>query len=138
MRLIEGIFCKICHLIKYLIGYLLAYASVYTTRYIFFFIAIYKVLAFLKHYISFFLGHGTSNQITSSESISGKLHNYLHNLLLIYDTAIGWCKDFFQCRMVINNLIRMLLTLDIKRYKIHRTRSVKRYTGYNVLYIGRL
>ena len=89
MRFIKCIFCKVKHFVINLICHCLRNAICNTTRYSFLRIAIDKVLSFLCHHICFFLRHRTAKQVASSQSISSQITHNLHNLFLIYNTAVG-------------------------------------------------
>ena len=89
MRLIEGILRKVCHLIVDLVCDLLGDAIGDTARNPLFHISVNEILALFCHNRSFLLGHGTAHQVASSKSIACKITDDLHNLLLVYDTAIG-------------------------------------------------
>ena len=136
MGFVERIFGKIRHLIENFIGNLFINAPGNTSRHIQRFIAINKVFPFLRHNIRFFLGHGTAHQIASSQIISGQLHNDLHHLFLINDTAIGRRQNFFQFRAVVNNRRLILLSFNISRYEIHRSRTIERNSRNNILQTG--
>ena len=101
MRLIKSIFCKIDHLIIDLICSLLINPVLDTSRYTGLFIAVNESFPFLFHDRCFFLGHGTTQKVTSSKCITCKITHDLHNLFLINDTAISRCKDWFKLWAVI-------------------------------------
>ena len=88
MWFVKCIFCKVLHLIIYLIGSLFTYAILNTAWYSVSLITVYEILTFLLHYIKLFLSHCSSHIITTAPRISGKVTDNLHNLLLIYHTAI--------------------------------------------------
>ena len=124
MGFVEGVLCEIHHCSVYLIRDLLGNAVCNTARHSFFRISMYKVLALLLHHISLFLTHGAAHKVASSHRITAKLAHNLHNLLLIHDTAIGRRKNRLQLRTWIRNRIMIVFSLDVCRYKVHRTRSV--------------
>ena len=66
-----------------------------TAGYSFLCISVNEVCTLFLHDICLFLTHGTTNQVTSSHRITAQITHDLHNLLLIYDTAIGRCQDRF-------------------------------------------
>ena len=86
---VKCILCKIHHFIKDLIGNLLRYSTADTSGNLKLLISIYEVCPFLFHNLRLFLGHGTPHHIAPPQGITGKLHNDLHNLFLIHNTAIG-------------------------------------------------
>ena len=74
---------------------------------------------------AFFLGHGTAHQIASSQRISCQISHDLHNLLLIYDTAVGRLQNRFKLRAIITDGIRAVLAPDILGNEIHGARTIK-------------
>ena len=58
----------------------------------------------------FLFTHGTTNKVGTAESIAAELLNYLHNLLLINDTAVGWLKYRLEFRCEIADGACVVLT----------------------------
>ena len=136
MAFIEGILCEIGHFIKYCFGSLFGY-SVGKTAGNLSFNTINKVMSFLCHDLSFFLAHGTPYKVASSEAVSGKVTNNLHNLLLINNTAVSILKNRLKCRRRILNITGIIFAPNIFGYEIHRTRTIERNSGYKVLKTAR-
>ena len=132
MGFVKGIFCKICHLIENLVGNFLGNTVCHTARHALFFIAVHKILTLSGHDIAFFLGHGTTYQITSSQCITCQIPHNLHDLLLINDTSIRRIQDRFQLRTVIHNGRRIIFTTDIGWDKIHRSRTIQGNSGNDI------
>ena len=135
MGFVEGIFCEIRHIVKYLICHIFGYTVIYTAGHLKLLISVYKILTFLGHYISFLLRHSSSHQIASSKGISCQLHDYLHNLFLIYNTTVGRLKYILKKRCVVSYGLRVLLSVYIIRYKIHRSGTIQGYSRNNILKI---
>ena len=133
MGFIKCIFGKVNHIIINLVCHFLIDSSCNTARNIFFRITIDKVLPLLLHYLALFLRHGTAHQVRSAPCITGEVTYNLHNLFLIYDTAIGRRQNRLQFRAVIGNAFRVVFSLDISRNKVHWTRTVKRNACDNIL-----
>ena len=124
MRLVKCIFGKINHFIIDLICRLLVDSIGNTAWYALIRIPIHKVLTFFLHDVALLLGHCSSQEVTSSECITCQITHDLHNLLLIYDTAVSRRKDRLQLRAVIGNAFRVILAFDILRDEVHRTRTI--------------
>ena len=124
MGFIKSIFGEINHLIIDLIGRLFINSIGDAAGNPLGLIAVHEALALLLHDIAFFLGHGTPQQVASSQRVSCQIPYNLHDLLLVDDAAIGRGKDRLQLRAVISDVIRMVLSLDILWYEIHRARTV--------------
>ena len=89
MGFIKGILGEIHHLIIDVVGNRLAYPLRYTAGNPFFLIAVYEVLPLLLHDRLLLLAHGTPYKIGPAKGIASKVTHYLHNLLLVYYTAVG-------------------------------------------------
>ena len=133
MGLVERIFGKIGHIVVDFIGNLLGNTIADTSGNALFFITINKVLALLGHNGGLFLGHCTAYQIASTQRIAAQIPDDLHNLLLIYDTAVGRLQNRFELRTVIGDLVGMVFALDILGDKVHRARTVQGNTGDDIL-----
>ena len=96
-----------------------------------------KVRTLFLHNVRLFLTHGAAHQVTSSHCISTQITYDLHNLLLIYDTAISRRKNRLQLWCLIRYQIRIILTLDIAWNKVHRTWSIQGNTGNDIFQILR-
>ena len=138
VRLIESILRKVCHLIVDLVCDLLGNAVGDTARNPLFHISVNEILALFCHNRSFLLGHGTAHQVASSKSIACKITDDLHNLLLVYDTAIGRLQDGLHLRAVITDGIRTVFSADVLRNEIHGTRTVKGNSRDDILKALRL
>ena len=137
MGFIEGILGKIRHFIKDSVGCCFINAIGDTARYTKFLIAVDKILALLGHNIGFFLGHSSAHKVTSAKIIAGQLHNDLHNLFLIHNTAIGWLENLFQLRAFIADGCDIIFALDVAGNEIHRARTIKGNAGNDVFQIMR-
>jgi len=95
VRLVEGVFRKIDHLIVNMVRRLLVDPIRNTALYALLCIAVDEILAFFLHDCRFFLCHRTAHQVASSPGIASQIAHDLHNLLLIDDTAIGRRQNRF-------------------------------------------
>ena len=97
------------------------------------FISVNKCLTLFFHDIQFLLGHGTAQKIASPQGKAAKALHDLHYLLLINDTAMGRLQNRLQLRTIIMDCIRSVLSSDVLRNKIHRTRTVQGNSGDYIL-----
>ena len=74
--------------------------------------------------LGLFLAHGAAHHVRLSKRISGKLPEYLDDLLLIKNTAVGNRKDRLQHRVLVLDKRRILLAGDQTRNRFHRTGTV--------------
>ena len=132
MTLIEGVICKIRHLIENLVGDLLGDAVCETARNIFLRISVDKVAALLLHNGRFFLGHRAAHEVGPAHAVSAEIADDLHDLFLIDNTAVCRLKDRANLLTFIRDSVRMLLTSDVLRNEIHRARAIQCNTGDNV------
>ncbi len=135
---VKCILCKIHHLIKDMVCNLFRNSILNTARNVFFFIAIDKALPFLNHNRCLFLRHSSANQVTPPIAVARKVPNDLHNLFLVYDTAISRRKNRLQLRTFVNDLFGCILSLNIFRNKIHRAGTVERNSGDDILHTAGL
>ena len=138
MRLIERILRKVDHLIVDLIRHFLVNAVGNTAGHALLRISVDEIAALLLHHRSLLLRHGAAHQITPAKRITAELAYDLHNLLLIDNTSVGRLQDRLQLRAVVHHFLRMILTLDILRNKVHRSRPVQGNSGNDILEILRL
>ena len=92
MRFVEGIFCKLDHLLKEIKCILLLNASCNSSTDILLRIAIYEILLLCYQYIHLLMTHGTTHIICPAHRISGKLLKHLHDLLLIHKCKV--CRRY--------------------------------------------
>ena len=138
MGFVEGILCEIHHRIINAVGSLLVDPIGHTALDSPLCISVNKALALRINHILFFLTHGTADVIGLSHGIPGKLLHDLHNLLLVNNTSVSRFQNGFQLRCHVHDFVWIVLTLDIIRDKIHRSRTIQGNTGHNVLEILRL
>ena len=93
MGLIKSIFGKVHHIVINLGRHLLGNPVGHASRHPLLLIAVYEVRPFLFHYGLLFLAHSPAHQIASSQSISPKITDDLHYLLLVNDAAVGGRKN---------------------------------------------
>ena len=141
MRLIERIWSERWHIVENAVGnfgrYSAPYASVARISTVGIFQSVYKILPLLLHYLVLFLWHSSSYNVCSSERISRKFPEYLHNLLLIYHTAVSNIKNIFKLRRLISDAFRIMSVIYIHINRIHRAGSVQRNNSNYILYILR-
>ena len=133
MGFVESIFGKIHHVLINFSCHFLTDALCRTPRYAFLFVAINKIGALLLHNGLFFLAHGAAHQIAPAQRITAQIAHNLHNLLLIYDTAVGGRQNRLKLRTGIRHLSLAVFALDIFGNKIHGTRAVQRNTRDDIL-----
>ena len=125
MGFVEGVLGKVDHLIENFIRHLLGNPPIDTAFHSFFLVAVHEILPLFRHHIALFLGHGTADQVTSSQRVAGQFHNDLHYLLLVDDTAVGGGQDTFQLRTIIADFGLISLSFNVFGNKIHGTRPVQ-------------
>ncbi len=84
-----------------------------------------EVFPFLRHNVKLFFAHGTAHKVCASIGITRKLADYLHNLLLIHDTAVSYVQYRLQKRRFIRYLLRMMAVFKVFRNGIHGTRAIE-------------
>ena len=89
MGLVKCIFCKVNHLIVDVVGRLLINPILHTALNALLLIAVHEIMAFLFHDRGLLLTHGPAHQVAPSHGVSGQVTHDLHDLLLVYDTAVG-------------------------------------------------
>ena len=132
MGFIKRIFGKIDHLVIDLVGDLLADPVVDAARHPVLRISVDKTFPLFFHDGCFFLGHGTAQKISTPQRITRQRLYDLHDLLLINDAPVSLFQDRFQQRRIIGHGLRMVLSFDVLRNKIHRSRTVQGDSGDDV------
>ena len=138
MGFIKGILGKVDHIVVYFIGHGLADSIPDAARNVFLLVSVDKVLPFLLHHLYLFFGHGAAQDIASPVGIARQVTHDLHHLLLVNNAAVRRLENRLQLRTVIAYQLRMALSVDVLRNKIHRTRTVEGDTRNNVFQRGRL
>ncbi len=133
MRFIKSVFRKIHHIVIYLAGSTLRDTSGDTPGHTFRLIAKNKIGPLFFHDRLFFLAHGPSHEITSSQCIASQVPNDLHHLLLIDNAAIGGRQNGLQLRTGIDNIRFAILPSDVLGNEIHRSWAIQGDACYNVL-----
>ena len=127
MAFIEGVGRKTRHFIVNFVGNFLGDAIGDTARA---FVArlgaaMDKMLAFCLHHRVLLFTHGTADVICLSERETGQLTEYLHDLFLVDDAAVGDVKDVGQLRGLIADFIRLVAVAQVGRDGVHRAGAVK-------------
>ena len=138
MGLVEGVFCKIHHVIINTACHLFADSLGNTAGHALFLISIDKVCALLFHNRLLLLTHGTAHKVTSPKGIPAQIPDNLHNLLLIDNTAIGRLQNRLQLGTGIGNRMMLVLSHNIFRNKIHGAGTIQGNSRDNILQILRL
>ena len=129
MGFVKGIGGKALHLGENLQGNVLgnpaAHAALHQHLSLFIHQAMEENLLFLVHHLDFFLGHGAPHHIGPAQRITGQLAENLHNLLLIDNAPIGHLQDFFQPRVAVGHLFRMMAVFHIGGDELHGARPVQ-------------
>ena len=138
MGFVKGIFCKIDHLIIDAIRHCLGNPLGKATVNALFRISVHKMFSLFFHHGKLLLTHGTTEQICCPHAKTGKVSDYLHNLLLIHDNAVGAFQDWLHFFTIVFYFIRIFLSENIVGNKVHGSRAVKRHAGNDVIEVGRL
>ena len=141
MGFVEGITCKSGYIIEDLCGSVLRHASLDTSvdrPSLVVYTAVHEQISVILHQGLLLFAHRTSDVVRLSHRESRKISYDLHYLLLIYRTSVCDIEDRLKERMVISDVRRMSLAVDIFWYLIHRTGSVKRDACDDVLKALRL
>ena len=125
MGFIESVFGKIHHFFINGPRHLLRYSVIHTARNAFFFISVNEIGSFFFHDGLFFLTHGTAHQVASAHGIPAQITHDLHNLFLVYNTAVGRLQDRLKLRAQIGDACRIVLPFDIPGDKIHGAGTVQ-------------
>ena len=137
MRFVERIGGKREHIVKNRLRCLLRHAAAATAVHhhspVFIGQTVDKDSAFLLHHILLFFRHGAAHQICPPQRIPGQLAEYLHDLLLIHNAAIGHIQDRRQQRMTHPHRVGMVAVMDILGNGIHRTGTKQRDNGDQIL-----
>ena len=92
-----------------------------------------KDLALALHDVMLLFAHGAAHDVRSAEAVAGKLAEDLHDLLLIDDATVGHLEDALQARMLVANVLGMMAAVDIGGNAVHRTRTIERENGDQIL-----
>ena len=137
MRLVERVRSECDHVLKYGLCSCSRYAVSGAARYLnialFIRLAVDEVLLLFKHHLHFLFAHRAAHQIGAAERIAAEVTHYLHYLLLIDKAAVSDAQDRLEVRIYVFHVVRMLLVVYVFRDRVHRTRSVKRYSRDYVL-----
>ena len=96
------------------------------------------MLAFCLHHRVLLFTHGTADVICLSERETGQFTEYLHDLFLVDDAAVGDVEDMGQLRGLVADLIRLVAVAQVGRDGVHRARAVKTDKSDDVFKVLRL
>ena len=136
MTFVKCILCKINHLVPDFLCNVFGNTSVYTAVNFQILISIDKTRSFFIHDFLLFLSHRFADQIGPSHGETGQLSYDLHYLLLKDNYSVCGIKNVLQFWSKILNGCRIMLSLDIIRYIIHRTRTIKSNACNNIFKAG--
>ncbi len=140
--LIERVFCKVAHLVVEFFGDFPFHAVIYGAYAfcfsVFVLFAVDKVSPLLFHDLGLFLAHGAPYYVGSAVRVARKPSEYLHYLLLINDTAVGYRQYFFEFGNVVLYLFGIFSVFKVLRNAVHRARTEKRDCRRYVFYVFRL
>ena len=94
--------------------------------------AIDKQATLLFHFLGDFLTHCTSQQVSAAKRVASHDLGKFHDLLLIDHDAIGFFEDRLQHRVHVIRFFLTVLTRDVMRNVIHRTRTIQRHDSDNI------
>ena len=134
MAFIEGVGRKTRHFIVDLVGDFLGDAIGDTARA---FVtrlgaAVDKMLAFCLHHRVLLFAHGTADVICLSERETSQLTEYLHDLFLVDDTAVGDVEDMGQLWGLIADFVRLVAVAQVGGDRIHGAGPVQADQSDNV------
>ena len=138
MGLVKGILGKIHHIVIDLGSHLLRNPLRHTARDALFRVSVDEVCPLFFHHRLLLFAHGPAHQIAASQGISSQIPDNLHHLLLIHDTAVGGGQNGLKLGAGIDNGACAALSPDVFGNKVHRTRTIKRNSGNDILQIFRL
>ena len=138
MGFVESVLGKIHHGIVDLIRRLLADSVCNTALDPLLLISVNEIVALRINDILLFLTHRTADVIRLSHGIAGKILHDLHDLLLVDDTAVRRLQDRFQFLAGVCYALRLVFSLNVLWNEIHRTRTVQRDSGNDILEALRL
>ncbi len=127
MRLVEAVLGELLHQVKKLGGQVRVMSLVPGT--------VGEDGPLLRHFLSLFLAHGTTQQVGTTQRVAGDDLRNLHHLLLIHDHAIGGLQAITQVRMEVVDLLLTLLAQDevIDHARAQRPGTVERQHRDDVL-----
>ena len=82
--------------------------------------ALHKDGAMFVQVFGFLFGHGAAHQVSFAQFVVEELAGNLHDLLLIYDDAVGFAEDGLEARMQIFDLFIAVHAVAVLFNKLHR------------------
>ena len=137
MGFVEGILCKVHHLVINMGSYGFRDTVALTARYVLFCVTVDKVSSFFFHDGLLLFTHGTTHQVASSKAVTAQVTDNLHNLLLINNTAVGRRKNRLQLRTVVCHHASAVLSLNILGNKVHGAGTIEGNTRNNIFQVFR-
>ena len=138
MRLVEGVFGEIGHLVKDAVCHRFGDSVRKAAGNSRLRVAVHKILPLLGHHLCLFLTHGAAHQVASAVAVSGEVTHDLHNLLLVHDAAVGRLQNGPQLLALVGDMLLIVLALDVLRNEIHGTRAIEADAGDDILKALRL
>ncbi len=118
MTFSKSIFCELDHHIENLVRFFLGDSVIDC--------AAGKAYTLLLHNVDFFLSHCSANNIRPAIRVTGNFAAYLHYLLLVYYTAVGFGQYFPQFGDNVVCFIGVFAVLQELFYRLHRSGTVQR------------
>ena len=124
MAFVESVFCKVAHLREHLFGNVRGHAVLSG--------APDEADALFFHLGDLFLAHHPPDDVGASVGIAGERAEDHHHLFLIYYAAACGGKYRLKPRVGIRHRRRVGAVFEKARYRLHRSRAVKRDGAYDV------
>ena len=96
-------------------------------------VAVEERLPLPFHVLGLLLGHGAAHHVRLTQRVARQLLEYLDDLLLIDDTAVGARQDGLQRRMLIGHQLGIVLAGDEPGDGFHGAGAVQGYDGGDIL-----
>ena len=154
VRLVERVFRKALHLVEDIVGDVFVYPerersgdrglrlffdhSGRGIDRLFRRCAVQEYVALSGHDVGLLLAHRAAQYVRRPERITRERLHDLHDLFLIDKTAVSHVEYRFEQRMLVGDIFGMVFRLYVFGYAVHRSRTVERYSRYDVFEAVRL
>ncbi len=131
---VEGIVCKVQHLVKDVVCHLLRHAVGGASADVFLRIAENEVVPLGLQHVKFLFGHGAAHHVGLAQTVACQQAEDLHDLLLIDDTAVSDRQHLFQQRVLVPDGAGVVLALDIGVDVLHGAGAEQGHDSGDVLH----
>ena len=132
--LVEGVVCKVQHLVKDVVCHLLGHAVGGTAADVFLRVAEDEVLPLGFQHVKLLFGHGPAHHVGLAQTVASQQAENLHDLLLIDNTAVGDRKHLFQQRMLVSDGAGVVLALDVGVDVLHGAGTEQGHDSGDILH----